>query len=184
MSVEQASTYSATAGLPFDDEELESKLVWIWGSPPTGSTWLLEMLCHPLEPKRSEPLGFSWPEGWKGEFPALAVDEFLISSHFVPHQGGVVDIFDAPYPATLNSLYQRRSSYAFSEEFSDVWRPEARRFTLVRLHAVIDRARKAGLDISSGLPTVVIKEVNGSHAADLVMSLFAVAADLHAARRA
>ena len=184
MSVEQASTYSATAGLPFDDEELESKLVWIWGSSRTGSTWLLEMLCHPLEPKRSEPLGFSWPEGWKGEFPALAVDEFLISSHFVPHQGGVIDIFDAPYPATLNSLYQRRSSYAFSEEFSDVWRPEARRFTLVRLHAVIDRARKAGLDISSGLPTVVIKEVNGSHAADLVMSLFAVAADLHAARRA
>ena len=88
MSPDVASTYSPTAGLPFDDEELESKLVWIWGSPRTGSTWLLEMLCNPLESKRSEPLGFSWPEGFTGPVPALAVDEFLISSHLAPHQGG------------------------------------------------------------------------------------------------
>jgi hypothetical protein len=172
MTPEPAATYSATAGLPFDDEELESKLVWIWGSPRTGSTWLLEMLCHPLEPKRTEPLGFSWPDDWRDPVPALAVDEFLISSHLAPHQGSVVDIFDAPYPATLNSLYQRRSSYALSDEFADVWRPEARRMTLVRLYAVIERARKAGLQVTPELPVVVVKEVNGSHAADLVMSLF------------
>jgi hypothetical protein len=167
-----AATYSATAGLPFDDEELESKLVWIWGSPRTGSTWLLEMLCHPLEAKRDEPLGFSWPQGWEDQVPALAVDEFLISSHLAPHQGRVIDIFETPFPATLNGLFQRRASYAFSEEFADVWRPEARRLTLVRLHAVVERARKAGLNLPADLPLVVIKEVNGSHAADLVMSLF------------
>jgi hypothetical protein len=172
MSPERAATYSATAGLPFDDEEFESNLVWIWGSPRTGSTWLLEMLCYPLEAKRDEPLGFSWPEGWRDPVPAVAVDEFLISSHLAPHQGGVIDIFDTPFPATLNGLFQRRSSYAFSEEFADVWRPEARRFTLVRLHAVVERARRAGLDVPPGPPAVVIKEVNGSHAADLVMSLF------------
>jgi hypothetical protein len=169
---EPAATYSATAGLPFDDEELESKLVWIFGSPRTGSTWLLEMLCYPLEAKRDEPLGFSWPEGWQGQVPALAVDEFLISSHLAPHQGRVIDIFETPFPATLNGLFQRRSSYAFSEEFADVWQPEARRLTLVRLNAVIERARKAGLNMPADLPQVVIKEVNGSHAADLVMSLF------------
>jgi hypothetical protein len=167
-----ARSYSATAGLPFDDEELESKLVWIWGSPRTGSTWLLEMLCYPFEAKRSAALGFTWPEGWTGPAPALPVDEFLISSHLAPHQGRVVDIFDAPFPATLNGLFQRRSSYAFSEEFADVWRPEARRMTLVRLYAVIQRAREAGLDLAGGLPLVAIKEVNGSHAADIVMSLF------------
>src|SRR5215208_1835987 len=171
MSVEQASTYSATAGLPFDDEELESKLVWIWGSPRTGSTWLLEMLCYPFEAKRAAPLGFSWPDDWSGPIPALPVDEFLISSHLVPHQGRVTDVFDRPYPATLNGLYRRRTSYAFSEEFADVWRPEARRLTLVRLHAVIERTRRTGLDVPK-LPVLVIKEVNGSHAADLVMSLF------------
>ncbi len=169
---EPATTYSATAGLPFNDEELESKLVWIFGSPRTGSTWLLEMLCYPLEAKRDEPLGFSWPDGWEGQVPALAADEFLISSHLAPHQGGVIDIFDTPFPATLNGLFQRRSSYAFSEEFADVWQPEARRLTLVRLYAVIERARRAGLEVTPELPVVVIKEVNGSHAADLVMSLF------------
>jgi hypothetical protein len=172
VTTEPSANYSATAGLPFDDEELESKLVWIWGSPRTGSTWLLEMLCYPLEAEWSEPLGFSWPEDWRAPVPALAVDEFQISSHLAPHQGEVVDIFDTPYPATLSSLFQRSTSYAFSAEFEDVWRPEARRLTLVRLHAVIERARKAGLDVSPGLPVLVIKEVNGSHAANLVMSLF------------
>jgi hypothetical protein len=33
----------------FDDEALESKLVWIFGSPRTGSTWPLEMVCRPLK---------------------------------------------------------------------------------------------------------------------------------------
>jgi hypothetical protein len=171
--VTPSSEYSATAGLPFDDEELESKLVWIYGSPRTGSTWLLEMLCHPLLARRDEPLGFTWPDGWNGQIPAIAVDEFLISSHLAPDQGRVIDIFETPFPATLNGLFERRrTSYAFSEEFGDVWRPEARRLTLVRLHAVIERARRAGLDVTPELPVVVIKEVNGSHAADLVMSLF------------
>jgi len=169
---EPARTYSAIAGLPFDDEELESKLVWIFGSPRTGSTWLLEMLCHPLAPRRDEPLGFTWPDGWEGQVPAVAVDEFLISAHLAPYQGRVIDIFETPFPATLNGLFQRRSSYAFSTEFADVWRPEARRLTLVRLYAVIERARRAGLDVTPELPVVVIKEVNGSHAADLIMSLF------------
>jgi hypothetical protein len=171
MSPDPTPVYDATAGLPFDDEELESNLVWIWGSPRTGSTWLLEMLCHPLQTKRSAPLGFSWPEGYPDPVPALAVDEFLISSHLAPHQGGLVDIFDSPYPATLTGLFARRSSYAFSSEFADVWRPEARRLTLVRLHAVVERARAAGLQVPD-LPLLAIKEVNGSHAADLVMSLF------------
>ena len=44
--------------------------------------------------------------------------------------------------------------------------------TLVRLHAVVERARDARLNLAPGLPLLVIKEVNGSHAADLVMSLF------------
>ena len=171
MTPGASSSYSPTAGLPFDDEELESKLVWIFGSPRTGSTWLLEMLCDPLKVQRSEPLGFSWPEGPPGSFPALPVDEFLISSHLVPYQGRVTEVYNRPFPATLNGLYRRRTSYAFSEEFADVWRPEARRLTLVRLHAVIERARRAGRDVPE-LPLLVIKEVNGSHAADLVMSLF------------
>jgi hypothetical protein len=37
---------------------------------------------------------------------------------------------------------------------------------------VVERVRRAGLEVPAGLPLMVIKEVNGSHAADLVMSLF------------
>jgi hypothetical protein len=40
------------------------------------------------------------------------------------------------------------------------------------LQAVIDRARDAELNLPEAPPLLVIKEVNGSHAADVVMSLF------------
>jgi hypothetical protein len=164
--------YSATAGLPFDDEELESKLVWIWGSPRTGSTWLLEMLCHPLKVNQEQPLGFSWPESFRGRAPALPVDEFLISWHLVPSQGRTLEIDEELRPGTLNRFLGHHPSYAFSREFAEVWRPEARRLTLVRLNAIIERARDAGLDLATRTPFLVIKEVNGSYAADEIMSLF------------
>ena len=54
------------------------------------------MLCNPLSRSVPSP-GFSWPEGFTGPAPALAVDEFLISSHLAPH-GGLVDIFGARTP--------------------------------------------------------------------------------------
>ncbi|HKH15200.1 MAG TPA: sulfotransferase [Solirubrobacterales bacterium] len=43
---------------------------------------------------------------------------------------------------------------------------------MVRLHAVIERASDAGLALATHTPILVIKEVNGSHAANRVMSLF------------
>jgi hypothetical protein len=47
-----------------------------------------------------------------------------------------------------------------------------RRLTLVRLYSIIERSRDAGLSLTGGIPTLVIKEVNGSHAANRIMSLF------------
>jgi hypothetical protein len=44
-------------------DEIERRLVWMFGSPRTGSTWLLEMLAHPLILEAREPLGFRPPEG-------------------------------------------------------------------------------------------------------------------------
>ena len=75
-------------------------------------------------------------------------------------------------PMTLNRYSEGFSSYAFSIAYEDVWRPEVRRLTLIRLYAVIKRAREAGLRLAADPPLMVIKEVNGSHGADLVMSLF------------
>ena len=178
MTPEASSSYSSTAGLPFDDEELESKLVWIWGSPRSGSTWLLEMLCHPFQMEPHSQVGFKWREGWNGTVSALPVNEFQIAAHLAPGIYGdsteptIADDSGTVLPRTLNRVTDYFASYAFSEAYADVWRPEARRMTLVRLYAVIERAREAGLDVPPELPLLVIKEVNGSHGADLVMPLF------------
>ena len=165
-------SYSAVGGLPFDDDELESRLTWIWGSGRTGSTWLMELLCAPLKASREQAVGFSWPPAWDGQSAALPIDEFLISRHLVPWMGRTEDLTGASRPDTLLNYLGTHPSYAFSDAYADVWRPEVRRLTLVRLYAVIERARKAGLKLPEALPLLVIKEVNGSHAADFVMSLF------------
>ena len=171
--------YSPTAGLPFDDNELESKLVWIWGSPRSGSTWLLEMLCHPFRMDARADLGFRWHPKWDGVAPALPVNEFQISAHLAPAIYGdptpsaVVET-DAGtlMPRTLDRLIDNVPGYAFSAAYADVWGPEVRRMTLVRLYAAIERARAAGLRVRPDLPLLVIKEVNGSHGADRTMPLF------------
>lgn len=176
MNAEAPSLYSHTAGLPFDDEELESKLVWILGSPRSGSTWLLEMLCDPFRVDPEHPLGFRWGPRWQGVARALPVNEFGIGGHLAPRMpedpDPTIEVDGDVLPRTQPRINGYFSSYAFSAAFADVWRPEARRLTLVRLHAVIARAREAGLNLPPDDPLLVIKEVNGSHAADLIMSLF------------
>ena len=158
--------------MEFDDAELESRLLWIFGSPRTGSTWLLEMLCHPLKVDPKSDIGFRWRDGWQGEASALPLNEFLITSHIVPGNG-VAQLEDGVVlPKTLNRFSGSFSSYAFSTAYEDVWRPEVRRLTLVRIQAVIERAHEVGLKLAGSPPLMVIKEVNGSHGADVVMSLF------------
>jgi alkylhydroperoxidase family enzyme len=178
---ESAATDSPTASLPFNDEELESKLVWIYGSPRSGSTWLLEMLCHPLSIELSpdSDLGFRWPQDWQGQARALPVDGLQISAHLAPavfgHPGTTDTLNDGAgniLPRTLNRQAGLRGTYAFSPAYADVWRPHARRLTLARLHAIVGRARAAGLGLSPEMPVLAIKEVDDSHAADVVMSLF------------
>ena len=54
--------HSSGAGLRFDLDAFESRLVWIFGSTRSGSTWLLRLLCHPLTLERGEGLGFDLPD--------------------------------------------------------------------------------------------------------------------------
>jgi hypothetical protein len=172
VSTGPTRSYSASAGLPFDDAELESKLVWIFGSPRTGSTWLLEMLCHPLKLDPNSDLGFKWRQGSDGEVPVLPMNEFLISWHIVPTRPGAQVKNGLVLPKTVNRFSRHRPSYAFSAAYEDVWGPEMRRLTLIRQYAVVKRAREAGLKLAADPPLMVIKEVNGSEGADVVMSLF------------
>jgi Sulfotransferase family len=165
---------SSGTGLSFDDDAFESRLVWIFGSTRSGSTWLLRLICHPLTLTlgAEQGLGFRLPETARGGPPvnALPVNEFLLGRHLVPQTGDPIKLEDGHYvPATVNRFWSSDADYAMSRHFEDVWRPELRRFTLVRLHALLERAASrfpVGAD-----PAVVIKEVGTSYAAEMTMWL-------------
>lgn len=162
--------YSPTAGLPFDDEELESRLVWIWGSPRSGSTWLLRLLSHPLTLDDRAPLGFHQPPRWRGSVDMLPINESFLTNHLAPLVQGAL-YTESWKPMTLSVLFDldTRPNCFFSPQYQDVWGPEVRRLTLVRFHGFIERAA-TGCRLASS-PLVAIKEVNGPHAADLMMSI-------------
>jgi len=160
------------SGLGFDDDEFESRLVWIFGSTRSGSTWLLQLLCHPLTLETEDGLGFSLPAAARGGQPvnALPVNELLLGHHLAPQSGDPIELAPGRYvAATQNFFWSQAPDYALSKHFEDVWRPELRRFALVRLHAVVERAR-ARFPVGDD-PAVVIKDVGVSHAADITMSL-------------
>jgi hypothetical protein len=161
----------ADAELEFDDQELESRLVWIWGSSRSGSTWLLRQICHPLRLSAKFPLGFAAPPTWREPLDAVPVDEFLVSRHIAPPSGPPVEVGDGFVPATLNNYVGEFPGYVFARSYAEVWKPALRRLVLTRLRAMLDRAQAEGPGLSVS-PAVVIKEVNGSHASDVVMSLF------------
>ena len=167
--------------VPFAGEDLEPSLTWIYGSPRTGSTWLLELLCHPLalDLDPASELGFAWPDDLAEPARALPIDGLQISAHLAPAVFGhsvdteVMEEEDGTaLPRTLNRQAGERGTYALSPGYADVWRPAVRDLVLARLGAVIDRARRAGLPLAPQCPQLMIKEVDDSHAADLVLSLF------------
>jgi Sulfotransferase family len=162
----------ADTGLSFDADAFESRLAWIFGSTRSGSTWLLRLVCHPLTLERRGGLGFSLPgQAEHGiRLDALPVDEFLLGHHLAPQAGDPIELDNGQYaPATVNSFWSPHVHYALSKEFEDVWRPEFRRFALVRLHAVVERAATR-LPVRDD-PAVVIKDIGVSHAAPMTMSL-------------
>jgi Sulfotransferase family len=163
---------SFRSGLSFDGDAFESRLVWIFGSTRSGSTWLLRLLCHPLTLEPEDGLGFSLPTEARGQQPvdALPVNEFLLGHHLAPPTGDPIKLADGQYvAATMNFFWSMATDYAMSRDFEDVWRPELRRFALVRLHAVLERAATR-FSVSDD-PAVVIKDVGASHAVETTMSL-------------
>jgi hypothetical protein len=159
-------------GLSFDDDAFESRLVWIFGATRSGSTWLLRLLCHPLTLDPEDGLGFSLSQTARDGLPvdALPVNEFLLGQHLAPQSGDPMRLPNGQYvAATVNSFWSSSADYTLSRDFEGVWRPELRRFALVRLHAMVDRAA-ARFPVDAD-PAVVIKDVGTSHAADMTMSL-------------
>jgi Sulfotransferase family len=166
--------YSPTAGLHFDDKEFESRIVWIWATARSGSTWFLQMLSHPLKLDWSndpeDVLGFVIPGTWQGTVDAIPVDTTFVANHLLP-LAGAADYSDDLVPLTFSSALglRNRGNYFFSAKYEDAWRPEVRRMMLVRFHRLVERTAER-FEVNS--PLVLLKEVAGAHAAPLVMSMF------------
>jgi hypothetical protein len=150
----------------FDDRAFESRLVWIFGSPRTGSTWLLHLLTFPLRLTTGRPSGSTMPRKAPVRPLAVPINEPYLPNHLTP----ILDGFAEPGAPSflLNATRAHDPNYFFSEAFAGSWRPEVRRLILVRLQA---QAQLAAREQSLDDPFVVIKEPNGSHGADALLSL-------------
>ncbi len=169
------------APISSDLEAVERRLVWMMGSPRTGSTWLLRLLLHPwgvgrtptgIDPSRFRPRGGN----------VIPVNESYLAHHIGPMR----DPLPPPEAAAetsvvLNDLRRSDPAYFFSDEYAPDWRGPLRELALKRFDAQARRARSEHGIVD---PLIVIKEPNGSHAADLIADLLRdLADDLPPARR-
>jgi hypothetical protein len=133
----------------FAGRAFESRIVWIFGSPRSGSTWLLRLL---------------------GEHPAVApMNEPLIGLYLSPF------LCDLPgFEATtldsdtfsIRTVQARKPAQFFAEEFRPVWNRTLRRLIRERFMAHLLRF-PASKRASETL--LLVKEPSGSQSADLIM---------------
>ena len=125
---------------------LEERLVWILGSPRSGSTWLLYLLG---EDKRVVPINeplIGWYLG-----PLLSDLPGFETSTLDSHN------------FTLRQAQRDKRNQFFSEPFRDVWLPSLRSMMLRRFAAQVSHSG------SGRRPLVLVKEPNGSQSADLLL---------------
>ena len=167
-----AESDAALGDLPFDALAFESRLVWILGAPRTGSTWLLRLVIHPWILARGTMSGLRAPlPGRRRNLPSVVpIDETYLLHHLAPLRPIPGELAEQPArdDFVLNGERREDPGYFFSDPYEDAWRPELRRLALARLHAQAQRAAREHGFID---PLVLIKEPNGSHAAELLMSL-------------
>lgn len=148
VSADGSSTTPATEPLDTHLDELEERMIWIFGSGRSGSSWLLRL----LQPHSQ----------------VAALDEPGIGEHLVQ----IRNASDPEKGYTLSHVNDTRSddpNYFFCREYEDVWRPALRRLILTRFSHQLEQ-----ILFGRGLPPdlrVVVKEPNGSHAANLLTSL-------------
>jgi Sulfotransferase family len=131
--------------------EREDRLAWILGSSRSGSTWLLRMLA---------------------ELPGVvSLDDPHLGHHigvWRPIALAWADRENIPDLTTLRELKRDKPDYFFSDRYRDAWLPALRELVAKRFDAQVrDKARERAID----QPFVIVKEP-GSHAADVIMSMF------------
>ena len=131
-----------------DFEALESRVVWIFGSPRTGSTWLLRMLAEAPAPGVA-PIN----ETWAGE---------LFNRTFGWHQDGTLKI------ASSAESHASLPGWVFAPEREPLWRPLMRAFLLEGFeHQLVHGQAQTDWP----RPHVVVKEPNTSEAADTLVKV-------------
>src|SRR4051794_33914459 len=167
-----AASDAAADALPFDALAFESRLAWILGAPRTGSTWLLRLVIHPRILARGTMSGIRAPlPGRRRNLPGVVpIDETYLLHHLAPLRPIPGELAEQPPPDAFVVNGERRQdpSYFFSDPYEEAWRPELRRLALARLQA---QAQRAGREHGLIDPLMLVKEPNGSHAAELLMSL-------------
>jgi hypothetical protein len=130
---------------------VERRLVWILGSPRTGSTWLMNLLAVDRR--------------------VVKVDEPTVGLHVGALMLDWVSVRPRRIPVEqmrVNDVRAELPSYFFSRPYERTWRPGLRKLVIDRFRAeILDHARAAAI----ADPLAVIKEPIGSQGADILMSL-------------
>ncbi len=136
-----------SAGLP--DAGFDASLVWLFGSPRSGSTWLMRQLAgHPAVIPVNEPLIGQHLAPFFSDEPGIRPRD-LDSTNFTPSR-----------------YLSGAGHYFFADEFREVWEPRLGALIRARLHA--QAARRAS-PATVGERLLVLKEPHGSQAADVIM---------------
>jgi hypothetical protein len=129
---------------------IESRLLWLLGSPRSGSTWLLQMLGeHRQVVPVNEPL-IGWYLGpFLSDLPGWDASALTLENF------------------SLRRVQQNKRDQFFCEEFRSTWLPHLRRMMRDRF---LEQAVRypAGAPISRSV--IAIKEPNGSQSADILMA--------------
>jgi hypothetical protein len=130
-------------------ESFDDRVVWLLGSPRSGSTWLLYLLAdHRAVVPVNEPL-IGWYLGpFMSDLPAMSA-RGLDAGNF-----------------TLRRVHRDKRPHFFAEEFADVWVPSLGRMLRERFHA---HAVRYPADVALRDSLVVVKEPNGSQSADVLL---------------
>jgi LPS sulfotransferase NodH len=122
--------------------DISSRLVWMLGSPRTGSTWLMQLFA---------------------EMPDISViDESYIPLHLVPIDHALVDGEYFEQGPRANDPH-----YSFAKRYLPEAFPELRSLFMRGLLRQLEE-----LGQKTDPRWIVVKEPNGSHASDSLMSLF------------
>jgi hypothetical protein len=137
------------SALGHDAASFESRVIWLFGSPRSGSTWLRRMAAeHPSIASMNEPtIGYH-------------LSPFLSNEPGYHAEDLNLDTF------TIRRVLEADPEKFFAVKYADVWLPGLRRLLNDRLRAHLER--EVGEPANADL-MLLVKEPNGSQSADLIM---------------